>query len=313
MKKVIITGATSMVGIAIIEACLEKKIDRIYAIIREGCVKRERIPKDSRIIIIECNIDKYYKLLELISENCDVFYHIAWSVTGNKRNEDILGQSQNIQYTLNALDIAKKLGCKKFVGAGSQAEYGPLNIEKINENSIIKPIQPYGIAKYAAGKLGMEEAKRIGIDFLWVRIFSIYGKYDKPTTMVSSTVRKILAGEKASFTKGEQKWDYLYSSDAGNAFVSIGEKANGYNVYNLGSGIARPLYEYINIIKDSVNKNAVIGIGDLPYPSNAIMNLCADISKLYEATGWRPTVSFEEGIKLFIQEIKSEQKFDKKM
>ena len=99
MKKVIITGATSMVGIAIIEACLEKKIDRIYAIIREKCVNRERIPKDDRIIIIECDIDKYYRLPELINENCDVFYHIAWSVTGSKRNEDILGQSKNIQYT----------------------------------------------------------------------------------------------------------------------------------------------------------------------------------------------------------------------
>lgn len=159
----------------------------------------------------------------------------------------------------------------------------------------------------------MEEAKRIGIDFLGVRIFSIYGKYDKPTTMISSTVRKILEGEKASFTKAEQKWDYLYASDAGKAFVEIGEKADGYNVYNLGSGIAKPLYEYINIIKDSVNKNAAIGIGDLPYPPNAIINLCADISKLYETTGWKPTISFEDGIKVFIQEIKSERKSDQKM
>lgn len=75
MKKVIITGATSMVGIAIIEACLEKKIDRIYAIIREKCVKRERIPKDDRIIIIECDIDKYYRLPELIKRQM-VIIHI---------------------------------------------------------------------------------------------------------------------------------------------------------------------------------------------------------------------------------------------
>lgn len=131
--------------------------------------------------------------------------------------------------------------------------------------------------------------------------------------MISSTVRKILAGEKASFTKAEQKWDYLYASDAGKAFVEIGEKADGYNTYNLGSGVARPLFEYINIIKDNIDKKAIIGIGDLPYPNNAIMNLCADISKLYETIGWKPTVSFEDGIKVFIQEIKSERKSDKKM
>ena len=52
MRKVIITGATSMVGSAIIEACLEKKIDRIYAKIRYGSVKKERKPKDIRIKII---------------------------------------------------------------------------------------------------------------------------------------------------------------------------------------------------------------------------------------------------------------------
>lgn len=306
MKKVIITGATSMIGSAIVDACLEKNVDKIYAIIRVGSTKRERIPKDSRITIIECNIDKYSKLPELINDKCDVFYHIAWSITGDKRNDDILGQAQNIQYTLNTINIAKQMGCKKIIGAGSQAEYGLLDVEKIDEGAMTNPLQPYGIAKYAAGKLGMEEARKRKIDFLWVRIFSVYGRYDKPTTMISSTVSKILAGEKAYFTKGEQRWDYLYATDAGRAFAEIGEKAKGYNVYNLGSGSARPLYEYINIIKENVNRDANIGIGELPYSPNAVMNLCADISKLKRDTGWTPTVCFEDGIKLFISGMRNQ-------
>ena len=62
---------------------------------------------------------------------------------------------------------------------------------------------------------------------------------------------------------------------------------------------------YLNIIKDNIDKKAIIGIGDLPYPNNAIMNLCADITRLREDTGWKPVVNFEEGIKLFIDEVKA--------
>jgi nucleoside-diphosphate-sugar epimerase len=305
MNKIIVTGATSMIGVSIIETCLMENASKIYAVVRPATNKLERLPKDSRISVIECASEDYDNLPGLIEDCCDVFYHVAWSATGEDRNHDILGQEKNIEYTLHALNAAKQLKCIKFIGAGSQAEYGRLNLDKIKESSPVNPVQPYGIAKYAAGKLAAEQAKKMGMDFIWVRIFSVYGKYDRPTTMIADTIKKLLLDEHTSFTAAEQRWDYLYSSDAGRAFYLIGEKSTGNKVYCLGSGLAYPLKDYIKTIGNIVNPGSSLGIGEIPYPDGTVMNLCADISSLEKDTGWYPIVSFEDGVKEIMDYMKN--------
>ena len=305
MNTVVVTGATSMIGSSIIEACLSGGVERIYAVVKPGTTKLGRLPDDKRITVIECDICDYFVLPELIDDDCDVFYHIAWSATGAKRNENISEQVRNIEYTLSALEAAQRLNCLKFIGAGSQAEYGKLDLDKISPSSPVNPTQPYGIAKYAAGKLGMEKAKEYGMDFIWVRIFSVYGKYDLPTTMISGTVRKLIKGEHPSFTPATQRWEYLNSKDAGRAFYLIGEKTEGSKVFCLGSGDAHPLKSFIYTIRDIVNPEAELGIGEIPYNDGTVMNLCADISPLTEDTGWKPEVSFEDGIREIVEYSKA--------
>lgn len=301
MYKIVVTGATSMLGVALLEEALKNDIERIYAVVRPNSNNLYRLPQSKKISIIEAEMDEYKYLSSKINDACDVFYHFAWKGTGRHRNDSVFGQCDNIAITLQALHAAKELGCKKFVGVGSQAEYGLLDIEKIAPDSPVNPVQNYGITKYAAGKPAMNEAEKIGIICLWVRVFSVYGKYDKPTTMISAAVKKMLNGEATAFTAGEQLWDYLYSSDAGRAFYLIGERAMESKIYCLGSGHARKLKEYIQIMRDIINPNIDPGIGLIPYGKNTIMNLCADVSELTKDTGWTPTIEFEEGIKEFIK------------
>lgn len=304
MNSIVITGATSMIGIAIIDAVLNNAPDcKIYALVRDDSPNNFRLPESPNIKSIKCSADNYNKLPELIKEKCDVFYHIAWTNTGHLRNNNILAQCKNIEYTLNALEAAHMLGCSKFIGAGSQAEYGTKQVDKISPDTPVEPVQAYGVAKYAAGKLAIMQAKNYGMDCLWVRIFSVYGKYEKDTTMIQSTIRKLQSGDKPSFTPSEQMWDYLYSKDAGEAFYLIGEKSTGCKVYCLGSGTKKPLKEYISVIGRIVNPNIPLGIGDLPYPENAVMNLCADISELEKDTGWQPKTDFEKGIVQTLEQL----------
>ncbi len=307
LKTIVIDGATGMIGLAIIDACIKHGVETIYAISRENSKNASRLPKHPSIHVVECNADNYDHLPELIREGCDVFYHIAWTVTGGNRNVDIPGQETNIAFTLSALQAAKKLGCEKFVGAGSQAEYGLLDIDRISPDSPINPVQPYGIAKYAAGRLGSELAKQLEIDFLWVRIFSVFGENDKPTTMIASSIKKMMAGERASFTAGEQMWDYLYSADAGEAFYAVGEHATGNKIYCLGSGNSRSLKELIFAMRDIVNPNVELGIGDIPYKGNEVMSICADITRIQADTGWKPSFSFEAGIKRMLEHISTKE------
>lgn len=88
-----------------------------------------------------------------VTGSFDTFYHIAWGYTGAARNKSTRLQSKNIDYTLDAVEAAAKLGCKRFIGAGSQAEYGPLDREMIGPDAPEHPTTPYGVSKLAAGKL----------------------------------------------------------------------------------------------------------------------------------------------------------------
>lgn len=297
---IVITGATSMIGCAILDEFLnDPHIETVFLVIRDDTIRISRLPQSSKIVIVKCDIGNYRSLPFLIHKQCDVFYHIAWGATGKGRNDNIFKQINNIGYTLDALYAAKELGCSKFIGAGSQAEYGVLNTEKIGPNSNVNPIQPYGIAKYAAGKIAMEESKKIGICCIWVRIFSVYGVYDKPTTMISSTIKKMINNERIALTKGEQLWDYLYSGDAGKALYLIGVSEKTENkVYCLGSGQCNRIIDYVSVMKAVTNSKSELGFGEMTYGDNCIMRLCADISELTKDTGWKPTVSFEQGIRI---------------
>lgn len=287
-----------MIGVATISSILENEADvKIYAVARSNSGHLNRLPNDKRVHLIYCDASNYDTLPSLIHEQCDIFYHFTWSVAGKNRNRNILDQSENIPLTLKSLSAAHELGCKKFIASGSQAEYGILDLDKISPDTPVNPVQPYGIAKYAAGKLSLKLAEQYGMDCLWVRVFSIYGPDDKKTTLISEAVDGLLEGKRVSFTPAEQRWDYLYSSDAGRAFYLIGKKSTGQKIYCLGSGKAKPLKEYIFDMQSVINPDCPVGIGDRPYPAECVMNICADISELEKDTGWKPSVSFKEGIK----------------
>lgn len=304
MKRIVVTGATSMIGAALIEECVRHNIE-IYAVIRVSSGKQKRLPQNGRVHLVDCELDRLECLPELIPGKCDTFYHIAWGNTGEARNKSTELQSRNIFYTLNAVRAAERLGCGRFIGAGSQAEYGPLDVERIGPDSPVKPTTPYGASKLAAGQLARMLCRELGMECIWPRIFSVYGIYEKETTMVSSGLRRMLAGEPTQFTPALQRWDYLYSRDAGRAFYLIGEKGRDGAIYCVGSGQARPLKDYITEMARQTG-TANPGIGAKPYPEGAVMNLCADIEPLQRDTGFVPEYSFEKGIEETIRWIRSQ-------
>lgn len=292
-----------MIGVALIEECLRHDIE-IYAVVRSSSGKAGRLPLSDKIHLTYCSLEDLSDLPGRIPGGCDTFYHIAWGNTGEARNKSTELQSRNIFYTLQAVRAAAELGCRRFIGAGSQAEYGPMDVEKISPDSPVNPSTPYGASKLAAGHLAGMLCRELGMECIWPRIFSVYGKYEKETTMVASGLRKMLAGQPTEFTPAMQRWDYLYSKDAGRAFYLIGEKGKGGSVYCVGSGQARPLKEYIEEMA-ALTGAGKPGIGAKPYPPGAVMNLCADIGTLTGDTGFIPEYTFEQGIRETIEWIKA--------
>lgn len=308
MNKVVITGATGMIGCTLIKYLLNKNI-KVLAIVRENSKRRNVLPKDKNLKIIECNLSNLSNL-ELEEQDYDTFFHFAWDGTFGQSRNDMYIQNLNVKYTLDAVELANRLGCKTFIGAGSQAEYGRVE-GIIDENTSQNPENGYGIAKLTAGKMSRILANKYNIKHIWTRIFSVYGPYDGEQTMIMNSIKYMLKGISPEYTKGEQIWDYIYSEDVAKAFYLIKEYGHNNSIYCVASGIQKPLKEYIEIIKNEIDKNIELKLGVIPYSDKQVMNLSVNIDKLKKDTGFTPEISFKEGIEKTINWFKGSGKNEK--
>jgi nucleoside-diphosphate-sugar epimerase len=299
MRKIVITGATGMIGSALARCALEHDLE-VLCIVRKGSSRTGNIPKSKKTKIVFADLRDYARLN--ISEKCDVFFHLAWNKTTGIFRDDVDIQENNIKYTLDAVRLAARSGCSVFVGAGSQAEYGIVS-EPLGPDTPVNPQSGYGIAKYAAGKFGRLLCNQLGIRYNWLRILSVFGPFDASNTLIMYAINELRAGRFPELTKCEQIWDYLYCDDAAKAFLAVGDRGMDGKIYPLGSGNQRRLSEYLESLRCIVSPKGILRFGKKEYYPHQPMYLCADISALTADTGWKPEVSFEEGIKRIVENV----------
>ncbi len=292
ISKVVVTGATGMIAISLIKELISDGII-VYAVVRPGSKNISRLPDSSFIEVIECDLSKINSLVEVLGRNIDLFYHFGWEASTVNRDSDFDAQILNIKYTLDAYKTSEKLGCKKFIGAGSQAEYGQnFSNELVTEKTIPNPSTPYGIAKFAAFKMIQAMSKQISsTGFIWTRIFSVYGTNDHEHTLINSLINSDNTSE-FNLSSCEQTWNYLHEKDAGNAFYRLGLFGRTSEVYNIANNESKRLKVYINSILSLLKHNVTLNFG-IDDNNN---NLKPCIKKLMEDTGFIPKISFEDGI-----------------
>lgn len=296
MQNIIVTGATGCVGSAVVRQAIAQGMS-VTCMVHKGSQRVSNLLQSEQVHVIECNLSDYYSL-ELEGQY-DAFIHLSWEKTYGASRDDADIQTRNIQYTLDAVKLAHRCGCKVFVGAGSQAEYG-VQSQDLTPNLPVSPESGYGIAKFAAGKLSAMLCKSLGVRHNWVRILSVYGPNDGENTLISYAIRELKAGRSPELTKCEQIWDYLYADDAGDAILSVAANGVDGKTYPLGSGQGRKLSEYIEEIRQIINPSVKVQYGVKDYYPHQPMHLVADISELTNDTGWQPRTSFEEGIRSFV-------------
>lgn len=282
-----------MIGAATVKQFLENG-DFVYAVVRVGSKNISRLPVSENLKVIECDLKDLENLPTLIDENCNLFYFFSWEQSGQNRNDNMSVQCHNIEYTLTAVRVARILGCTRFIGAGSQAEYGTNGLN-ISETAPADPKEPYGICKYAAGKLSASLCKRLDIEHIWTRIFSVYGENDRPTSMISDLISHLKNGEEMLLSSGSHRWDYLSSDDAGRAFYLLGEYGKDQTVYNVASGESRTIREFAEIIGERLGRGYLLRFSDETFP-----DLTADITRLKTDVGFVPHSDFEDEIKKII-------------
>lgn len=257
----IITGATSFLGVELAQALIQQG-HQVTAICRPDSHGLRNLPK--RVKIIYGQMDEYGTLDTKIAHT-DVFVHLAWSGTGHDGRDATQVQQENIAYSLDAMRAASKMGCQLFVMAGSQAEYGSTTLPQ-QEDMHCEPFSEYGKAKLQMWEEGKQLAEELGMKYLHLRIFSLFGETDHAWTLVMSCVDKMLRNEPMDLSACTQNWNFLYVKDAARQIATLCNYAvetDNYKseIYQIASEDTRELKDFVERMKELTGTKSELHYG----------------------------------------------------
>lgn len=302
MNKVIVTGANGFIGETLVSALLEKGYDVVALDFRFD----NALASNSRVKCV--NVQKK-KVSELKSEIPDddymCFFHLAWAGTSGDGRADYEMQLNNVRLTCDYIKLCSEIGCKRVVYASSINEMETYEYLQSND------VEPsggyiYGTAKLAAHLMGETVARLVGVEFIPVIITNIYGVGEKSARMIYTSIYKLIHKEHCSYTAGTQTYDFIYITDAINSIIAVAEKGRPFNRYYIGSGEPKPLREFLIEMRNIVDPEAEIGLGDIPFRGVDISYDQFELKKVEQDTGYVNQVSFSQGIEMTADYIRGE-------
>lgn len=302
MKNVIITGADGFVGSYAVKHFLNE--GKSVLALDMGSAAR-RLEEHPNLKYMQCDISNTKAMLDGIEKDVyDTLIHFAWAGSAGDARFDYNLQMQNALNTVECMKVAKKLGCKRFVCAGSIMEY---EVEAAIHAQGSKPGMGYiyGMGKHIAHCMCKTVAVNIGIELIWPMITNTYGVGEFSPRFVNSTLRKIINGEPLQFTAATQNYDFVYVTDVARAFYMVAEKGKPYCEYMIGSGKAKPLKEFIQEMVGSCGPECTPLFGDVPFTGTNMPLETFSIENIKNDCGFIPEVSFAEGTKLTMDWLKT--------
>tara|TARA_B100001750_G_scaffold118104_2_gene93687 strand:+ start:1739 stop:2734 length:996 start_codon:yes stop_codon:yes gene_type:complete len=214
----------------------------------------------------------------------------------------------NVTGALNILEACKGSdSLKRLIHTSTSEVYGSAQKVPIDENHPLIGQSPYSASKIAADKLVESFYLSFGLPVVTARPFNTYGPRQTARAVIPTIASQILANKKrldiGSLTP---KRDFNYVQDTVKALVALAlcEQADG-EVVNIGSGEEWSIKETIEIISDITQSNTeIVSQEDRVRPEKSEVNrLLADNKKIISLTGWKPEVTFREGLELTINWI----------
>ncbi len=297
MRSAIVTGASGFVGKAVVDVLRSNGIEVFTVTHSDGT------DKDDHSIVLD--MDNYDKLPEYFDKAVpEVFYHFAWQGTSGKSRGDEKIQLKNVAGTCSAVRAAAKIGCTRFVFASSIMEYEVRDAIEAMINPNISDI--YSSAKLAADYMARIIAVDLRIEYISSLISNIYGPGEKSVRLINSSIRKLLNGESISLSPCNQLYDFIYITDAANMFYLIGNNGIPGKIYYIGNTEVRPLRDFMIEMRDIIAPGAELGFGETPSNGVSLTYEEFDKESVYSDTGFKPTVSFADGIRLTKESIMKE-------
>ena len=212
--RILISGITSFLGLNTGRELL-KKGHEVYGILRPNSKNKERLKGEKGIQLLSLDMESFLLWEEenLRKLHFDAVLHFAWDGVGSLGRSDHSIQEKNLAISKAFFSWAKAQGVKRFFFAGSQAEMG----RGTREEPL--PASPYGEKKLAFSKYGLKNHG--DMEFIDLRIYSIYGKGDHERSLVKTLVRNTLNGRETELGIGNKIWNFMAEEDFGRALAFL--------------------------------------------------------------------------------------------
>lgn len=304
-KRVLVTGGAGFIGSNLADELIRRGyrvtiIDSLVTGLRENVNPKAKFIKGD--VRVPGDMEKAFRV------KIDVIFHIAGCASTIKSFDDPAKDLiTNVLGTINVINAAIKHGVRRILYASSMTSYGVPDRLPVNEEQATRPIAYYGITKYAGERYVLATGLRNDLPFrinaTAFRMFNVYGRRQSLTNpyqgVVSIFIGNVLRGEQVTiFGDGMQSRDYVHIKDVANAWIgAIGNKRAYGEVFNLGSGIKVSVNSLVGTILKSFGKERkkyrIVYKGARPGDQR---HMQADIKKAGKLLGWKPKISFDEGM-----------------
>jgi len=304
--KVLVTGGAGFIGSHIVDNLIENNHE---VVILDNLTSGAAQNINKKASFYE--LDMRQDLTELfVEEKIDAVCHTAAKTNMRESISDPEADAEiNIMGLLNLLKTCIEHGVQKFVFSSTGgALYGDTDIIPTPESEPAQPISPYGISKMAGERYGFFYHNNHDLDVTVLRYSNVYGPRLERKAKVGAAVLKIMESidreqKPQVFGDGEQTRDFVYVKDVARANRLALEKAEGYKIYNVGSGVETSVNSLVQFIADVFDKT--IKSEHVSAIKGEIKRSSLDVQKARNEIGWEPDIDLRTGIELLYRHLKN--------
>ena len=302
MKNVVVTGGAGFVGSHLVERLLKEGCS-VTVLDNFSSGKRENLRELSsnpHLSVREVDVSDFDRILPFFRSTDWVFHLASMADIVPSIERPLDYYRSNVTGTISVLEASRLSGVKRFIYTASSSCYGIPKVYPTSETAEIQPQYPYALTKYLGEQVTLHWAQVYQLPCVSLRLFNVYGPRARTSGTYGAVFGVFLAQKLAgkSFTvvgDGTQTRDFTFVTDVVDAFIRAAESDVESEIFNVGSGNAHSINRLVNLLGgDVVNIPKRPGEPDCTF---------ADISKITRLLGWHPRVSFEEGVKIMLQNI----------
>jgi len=301
-KQVLVTGGAGFIGSHLTKRLVQLGAEVSVVVKYNSIIDNVRIsPVWDRLHVIEADLRNIDSLRAFRGKKYDAVFHLAaYNHVGGSFLHVSEALTCSIAATANLLECGPEFG--RFVYVATSEVYGFQQQVPFREDMLPAPISPYAVGKYAGELYAKMKRHATGQGIVCVRPFNTFGPYQSERAVIPELIVKCLRGLPVETTSGKQTREFNYVDNQVEALIRAAEVTPAFEeVLNIGSCHEVAICDLVRKVHALCESKSELRIGALPHRETEIWRMFSDYQRAEAVLGWKPQVSFDEGLKRTVE------------